>query len=308
MKQYSTNARAWGCSAGAAKRVRRSEEMQNTAHHLTIRAMKLALTIAGSDPTGGAGLQLDLRVFQSLGVHGLSTATALTIQDTEKVHQSLPVFPSLVLDQTKHDDVFTLTLPASLDLRPDAIKLGMLASDDVARQVALALGELRERPPLVIDPILHSSSGHPLLERRAWATLISLCEGAALVTPNLPEAEALTGLDVSSEEGVTRAARTFIEEMGATAVLIKGGHRDAAPDDLLAARAPDGIVTTWLRSERIEGPSVHGTGCALSAAITAELAKGAPLSDAIETARTFLLHAYRNAFAAGRGARLLAIP
>ncbi len=272
--------------------------MHITAKNLTISRMKLALTIAGSDPTGGAGLQLDLRVFQMCGVHGLSAATALTIQDTEKVHQSLPVFPSIVLQQIR---------VLLRDLQPQAIKLGMLASDDVARQVAHALAELPERPPLVIDPILHSSSGHELLERRAWGTLIEICRGAALVTPNLPEAEALTGLDVSTEEGLLAAAHVFLEEIGAEAVLIKGGHRPGQPDDLLCERGAAGVTTTRLPGERLPGSPVHGTGCALSAAITAELAKGAELADAVTRARAFVASAYRGAWSAGKGARLLGL-
>ncbi len=191
------------------------------------------------------------------------------------------------------------------DLRPQAIKVGMLASDDVARNVAIALAEIPDRPPLVIDPILRSSSGRDLLERRAWGTLIEICHGATLVTPNLPEAEALTGLDVSSEEGVLAAAHVFIDEIGAQAVLIKGGHRDGPPDDLLARRDTSGVVTELLSGDRIPGEPVHGTGWALSAAIAAQLAEGASLTDAVTRARTFLAAAYRDARAVGGGARLL---
>ena len=158
-----------------------------------MRAMRVALSIAGSDPTGGAGLQADLQVFRSLGVHGAGVITALTVQDTVKVHQVLPAFPSVVLDQLR-------VLLA--DLRPHALKIGMLATDDVAINVELGLGVLDadgDVPvPIVIDPVLAASDGTSLLERRAWGTLERLIGRAALVTPNLPDAEALTGCDVST--------------------------------------------------------------------------------------------------------------
>jgi len=145
--------------------------------------MRVALSIAGSDPTGGAGLQADLQVFRSLGVHGAGVITALTVQDTSKVHQVLPVFPSVVLSQLR-------VLLA--DLRPHAVKIGMLATEDVALNVELGLGALdadgEVRVPIVIDPVLAASDGTSLLERRAWSTLERLIGRAAIVTPNLPEA------------------------------------------------------------------------------------------------------------------------
>ena len=132
--------------------------------------MRIALSVAGSDPSGGAGLQLDLQVFRALGVHGAGVVTALTIQDTGKVHRVLPAFPSVVCDQLR-------VLLA--DLTPHALKLGMLATDDVLRAVALGLAALREpRPPWVIDPVLRASDGTQLLERRAYGGLVDLMKGA----------------------------------------------------------------------------------------------------------------------------------
>ena len=189
--------------------------------------MRIALSIASSDPTGGAGLQADLQVFRKLGVHGAGVVAALTIQDSVKVHSILPVFPSVVLEQLR-------TLLS--DIRPHAIKIGALGSDDVVRSVTLALETLAREVPIVLDPVLFSSSGAPLLERRAWAALQDLCGACELVTPNLPEAEALSGRDVSRRAGVEDAARFFVEELGARAVLVKGGHRrERAVADLLAA-------------------------------------------------------------------------
>jgi hydroxymethylpyrimidine/phosphomethylpyrimidine kinase len=265
--------------------------------------MRTALAIAGSDPTGGAGLQLDLQVFRTLGVHGAGVVTALTIQDTAKVHQVLPVFPSVVLDQMRR---------LLLDFVPDAIKIGMLGTDDVLRSVALGLETLevggKALPPIVIDPILAASDGQALLERRAWSSLEGLFARAALVTPNLPEAEALTGVDTSRRAGVETAGRFFVEELGAEAALVKGGHREGSPDDLLARRGPGGVTLEWLPGDRIDSGPVHGTGCALSSAITASLARGDDLPLAVARGREFVSAALRRAESVGQGARLLVFP
>jgi hydroxymethylpyrimidine/phosphomethylpyrimidine kinase len=262
--------------------------------------MKVALSIAGSDPTGGAGIQADLQVFRSLGVHGAGVITALTVQDTAVVHQVLPVFPSVVLEQLR---------VLLKDLQPDAIKIGALASDDVARNVELGLGQLPPPPaprvPIVIDPVLAASDGTPLLERRGWDALGNLMGRATLVTPNLVEAAALTDCDTSTEEGTQAAACAFVSEFGAEAALVKGGHRDGPPHDLLAKREAGTVSFRWLEGERIGGEPAHGTGCALSSAITAQLARGATLEDAVEAGRSFVANALRNAETTGARARLL---
>jgi hydroxymethylpyrimidine kinase/phosphomethylpyrimidine kinase len=261
--------------------------------------MRVALSIAGSDPTGGAGLQADLQVFCSLGVHGSGVVTALTVQDTEKVHRVLPAFPNVVLEQLR---VVLRGLP------PDAVKIGMLATDDVARNVLLGLRELEalpRRPPIVLDPVLAASDGTPLLERRAWGVLRELIGRSALVTPNLGEAEQLTGCDVSSEEGVQAAACALVNEFGAEASLVKGGHAAGPPRDLLAIREGGGTSLTWLAGERIDVGPVHGTGCALSSAIAAALARGEGLREAVATARALVAGALRRARAGGARGRLL---
>jgi hydroxymethylpyrimidine/phosphomethylpyrimidine kinase len=262
--------------------------------------MKIALSIAGSDPTGGAGIQADLQVFRSMGVHGSAVITALTVQDTARVHQVLPVFPSVVLEQLR-------VLLA--DLTPDAIKIGALATDDIARNVELGLGQLPPPPaprvPIVIDPVLAASDGTPLLERRGWNALGFLIGRAAIVTPNLEEAAELTDCDTSTEEGTQAAACALVSEFGAEAALVKGGHRDGPPHDLLAMREGGTVSLRWLEGERIGAGSAHGTGCALSSAIAAQLARGATLEDAVETSRRFVAAALRNAAAAGARGRLL---
>jgi hydroxymethylpyrimidine/phosphomethylpyrimidine kinase len=272
----------------------------NAAIRVTIGGMRIALSIAGSDPTGGAGLQADLQVFRALGVHGAGVVTALTVQDSSKVYEVLPVFPNVVLAQLRK--LFE-------DFTPDAIKIGMLASDDVARMVELGLRGLGDssgaRPPIVLDPVLEASDGTRLLERRALAAVQDLVGVTTLVTPNLSEAQALTGCDVSTEEGSQLAASALVMNLGATAALVKGGHRDGPPHDLFAERAGGSVSFTWLEGERIAGEPVHGTGCALASAIAAELAKGAALRDAIETSRRFVARAIGNAERIGKRARFL---
>ncbi|MGH0037660.1 MAG: bifunctional hydroxymethylpyrimidine kinase/phosphomethylpyrimidine kinase [Myxococcota bacterium] len=255
-----------------------------------------ALSIAGSDPTGGAGLQADLQVFRHFGVHGLGVVSALTVQDSAGVRRVLPVFPSVVLDQLR---------VLLRDIRPGAVKIGMLGSDDVLRNVLLALHELPDEVPVVVDPVLLASDGTPLLERRAWGSLRGLFERATLVTPNLPEAEALCGLEGVSPGSTEEAARHLVELMGASAVLVKGGHRSGAPRDLLAGRDGDRLELHWLEGERVEVGPVHGTGCALSSAIAARLAFGADLRSAVETAKRFVAEGLRAAAPLGSGARFL---
>jgi len=249
-------------------------------------APRLALSIAGSDPTGGAGLQLDLRVFEHFGVHGMAVPTALTIQSTARVRQVLPVFPGVMRDQLRE---------LLADLSPHAIKLGMLATDDVVLRVADALPAAPI--PRVLDPVLRASDGTVLTERRALRNLIEriLC-GAALVTPNLDEAELLTGTREPE------AAARILLEMGAQAALIKGGHAQAEANDFLHSASE----RCWLPGTRSGVGPVHGTGCALSAAITARLAQGAALGDAVRTAKAFVTGAIEHSFAPGRGQRLLA--
>ncbi len=222
------------------------------------------------------------------------------------MHRVLPTFPSAMLEQLR---------VLLRDIRPDAIKIGMLATDDIALNVALGLQVLdgplepgsppRAPVPIVIDPVLKASDGSELLERRAWARLQDLCGRATLVTPNLPEAEALSGCDVSSEEGVQAAATVFVSGFGAEAALVKGGHADGPPRDLLALREGATVTFHWLGGERIFAGSVHGTGCALSSAIAAGLAVGQTLPEAVDRARSFVRSALERAEARGKRASFL---
>ena len=274
--------------------------MRTPATDLTIPPMPVALSIAGSDPTGGAGLQADLQVFRAMGVHGAGVLTALTVQDSRTVRQVLPVFPSVVLEQLR---------VLLRDLVPQAVKIGMLGSDDVVRNVLLGLAPLDASVPIVLDPVLHASDGTRLLERRAYPGLRALMARCCLVTPNLPEAETLAECDVSTHAGTERAARMLVDELGAGAALVKGGHRDGEPHDLLALRDPAGTRLVWLEHPRIEGGPAHGTGCALSSAITSSIALGRPLEDAVSEGRRFVQEALRRArVRGGGGARFLVYP
>ncbi len=262
--------------------------------------MQSVLSIAGSDPTGGAGLQADLQVFCAFAVHGAAVPTALTIQDGLRVQRVLPVFPSLLLDQLR------TTLDA---VRPAAIKIGMLATDDTVRNVLLALAPVTDTR-VVIDPILAASDGTPLLEKRAYPALRDLIHRRCLLTPNWPEAEILVDAPLPRRRDGEAAARQLLEELELEGVLLKGGHLEGDADDLLVMRIgdpPSGeIVSEWLPGERLPGPPVHGTGCALSAAISAGLAKGQSLRDSILVARRYVRHAIENAHTLHNGARIMA--
>ncbi len=258
--------------------------------------MHCALSIAGSDPTGGGGLQADLQVFHALGVHGAAVPSALTIQNGLRVRQVLPVFPSVLLD----------TLRATLEaIQPSAIKIGMLATDDVVRNVILALAAAPNLP-IVIDPVLAASDGTALLEKRAYPALRELIQGRTLLTPNWPEAEILTNRSLPRRRDAEEAARELLEDLHLDGVLLKGGHREGDSDDLLVLQATEGIRTEWLEGERLPGAPVHGTGCALSAAIAAGLAGGADLRDSVVDARSFVRSAIKNAHTLENGARILA--
>ena len=263
--------------------------------------MQSVLSIAGSDPTGGAGLQADLQVFRAFAVHGAAVPTALTIQDGIRVHQVLPVFPSVLLEQ----------LRTTLDvIRPSAIKIGMLASDDSVRNVLLALAVVPQKTRIVIDPVLAASDGTELLEKRAYPGLRALIHRRCLLTPNWPEAEILVDGSLPRRRDGEAAARQLLEDLELEGVLLKGGHLEGDADDLLVMRlgeVGDGeVVCEWLPGERLPGSPVHGTGCALSAAIAAGLAKGLPLREAIVDARHYVHHAIENAHTLHNGARIMA--
>jgi len=252
--------------------------------------MKSALTIAGSDPTGGAGLQADLKVFRSFGVHGLSVAAALTAQNTEGVGHILPVEKAF----------FEIQLNTLLqDITPDALKTGMLYSRWTIEVIAGCIKKYSLKN-LVVDPVAVSSSGMSLAEDGALDEMKEkLFPLARIITPNIYEASVLTGITIETIENMEEAAKEF-KKMGPENVIITGGHLKARALDLYY----DGSDFHRLESEKKEG-EYHGTGCAFSAAITACLALGyAPLESA-KRAKEFMNSAIANAYRMGKGMGLL---
>lgn len=247
----------------------------------------IALTIAGSDSGGGAGIQADLKTFHAFGVFGTSAITALTAQNTLGVTAVHPVPLDMVRAQI--DAVVA-------DLPPLAVKTGMLATAELVLTVAEAIRG-HGLAGYVLDPVMVSTSGHRLLDADAEATLArELLPLAALATPNLHEARILTGLDVESLEDMRRAARLLLE-MGAGAALVKGGHLDGDAVDLFW----DGTEERVWRKPRLDTRHTHGTGCTLSAAVAANLALALPLAAAAERAVAWVARAIATAPGLGSG-------
>jgi hydroxymethylpyrimidine/phosphomethylpyrimidine kinase len=248
-----------------------------------------ALTIAGSDSGGGAGIQADLKTFAVLGVWGTSAITSVTVQNTQGVSGVSDLPPVFVAEQIR---------AVAEDIGVDAAKTGMLSSAEIVEAVADAI-EANGIANLVVDPVFVSKHGHALLRPDAVDALrkriVSL---ATVVTPNLPEAAGLAEFDVETRDDMRRAADAILQ-LGARAVLVKGGHLEEGrrADDLFA----DGEREEWLTGERIDTPNTHGTGCVLSAAITAHLAKGSDLLDAVRAGKAFVTEAIRHALAIGHG-------
>ena len=245
-----------------------------------------ALTIAGSDSGGGAGIQADLKTFSAFRVFGTSVITAVTAQNSVGVQgvENLP--PAFVAQQLRS---------VLDDFGADAAKCGMLSTAPIIEAIA---GVLREKPipNLVVDPVMVAKSGDPLLRPDARQALITrILPLALVVTPNLPEAEALTGMPVTDRAGMEEAARR-IHALGPRHVLVKGGHLKGDAVDLLW----DGRAFQEFSTPRVDSPNTHGTGCTFSAGIAAGLALGHPLTDAID-AKAYVTRAIREGFQAGRG-------
>lgn len=250
-----------------------------------------ALTIAGSDSGGGAGIQADLKTFSAFGVFGMSAITAVTAQSSVGVSGVVNLPPAFVAQQI--DAVLG-------DFGADAVKIGMLSTADIAAAVAARL-RAHGVSRLVLDPVMIAKSGDPLLEPAARAALVrEVLPLAFVVTPNLHEASALAGVPVQSEADMEAAARR-IHALGPRHVLVKGGHlKDAATDILW-----DGQTFTRFAGERLESANTHGTGCTLSAAIAAGMARGRELHAAVAEAKAYVTAAIRAGFAPGRGVGVL---
>ena len=249
--------------------------------------MKTALTIAGSDCSGGAGIQADIKTMTMNGVYAMSAVTALTAQNTTGVtgiQESSPEFLEMQLDA-----VFE-------DIYPDAVKIGMVASGELIRAIADRLRHY-DAGNVVIDPVMVSTSGSALMRTDAVNTLVEeLLPLATLVTPNIPEAEVLSGRTISTKEDMIEAAKQIGDE-NHCAVLLKGGHSVNDANDLLYAEGR----LTWFQGKRIDNPNTHGTGCTLSSAIASTLAKGFSLEESVERAKSYISEALGAMLDLGKG-------
>jgi len=256
--------------------------------------MQTALTIAGSDPSGGAGIQGDLKTFAAHGVYGMAVITALTAQNTVGVRGAYDVPPDFVRAQ----------LEAVLDDLPvGAAKTGMLSVPETIEAVASVLGS-RPLPFLVVDPVMVATSGDSLLRDDAVDVIVArLFPLATLITPNVPEAQRLTGMRIGTVSEMREAAEALVG-LGACAVLITGGHLDPEGDRVVDLLHAEGAFHEF-GAARLATPHTHGTGCALAAAIAAHLALGAALPDAVARARAFVRRGIEHAVVLGRGANPL---
>ena len=249
--------------------------------------MRTVLSIAGSDCSGGAGIQADLKTFAAHKVYGMSVITALTAQNTTGVFDIANTPIQNITAQL--DAVFT-------DIFPDAVKLGMLSTAEIIDVVADRFAHYKPRG-VVLDPVMVSTSGHCLLSRDAVEVLCEkLFPLSDIITPNIPEAELLCGFEISSHEDMRRAAAQLAEKYSVN-VLLKGGHLSGRCDDLLLC----GGTETWLEGSHIDNPNTHGTGCTLSSAIAANLALGQSIPDAAKNAKRYVTGAIAANLDLGRG-------
>lgn len=236
--------------------------------------IKTALTIAGSDCSGGAGIQADLKTMLANGVYGMSAITALTAQNTLGVTAISEVTPEFLRQQL--DAICT-------DIFPDAVKTGMVVNEALIQVIAQRLRFYHVKY-IVVDPVMIATSGARLISERAVAALKEeLLPMATVITPNIPEAEVLSGIKITSKSDMEKAAGLMNESYGC-AVLLKGGHSIGDADDLLYEQSN----ITWFTSVRIDNPNTHGTGCTLSAAIASNLAKGHDLKNSVQLAKTYI--------------------
>ena len=249
--------------------------------------MKTALTIAGSDCSGGAGIQADLKTMTMHGVYAMSAITALTAQNTTGVRAIQESTPDFLKQQL--DAVFE-------DIYPDAVKIGMVASSELIRVIADRLRYYNAKN-VVVDPVMVATSGSALMKNDAVKTLVEeLLPISTLVTPNIPEAQVLSGLTIESKEDMVTAAKQIGDNYHC-AVLLKGGHSINDANDLLYANGE----LHWFNGKRIDNPNTHGTGCTLSSAIASNLAKGYPLSESIQRAKDYISGALAAMLDLGKG-------
>ena len=248
---------------------------------------KRALAIAGSDCSGGAGIQADIKTMSALGVFAMSVIVSVVAENTSRVISIEDISSKVISDQI--DAVFE-------DIWPDAVKIGMLSSPECMRTVAGKIGQYRPEH-VVIDPVMYAKNGSPLMQESSIDTLIStVIPIATVLTPNIPEAEKISGIEIHDADGMKRSAE-LISKMGAKAVLVKGGHRVGNADDILF----DGESFTVFPGQRINTKNTHGTGCTLSSAIASYLALGCDLVTAVRKAKEYVTGAIAHALELGKG-------
>ena len=249
--------------------------------------MKTALTIAGSDSSGGAGIQADIKTMTLNGVYAMSAVTALTAQNTMGVTGIFEVTPEFLAQQI--DAVF-------VDIPPDAVKIGMVSSSELIKVIAEKLKEYNAQN-IVVDPVMVSTAGARLMKEEALEALeTELIPLAAVITPNIPEGSILAGVKIQNAEDMIAAAKQIGDKFGC-GVLLKGGHSISDADDLLYEKGS----CRWFRGKRIDNPNTHGTGCTLSSAIAANLAKGYDLERAVERAKEYISGALEAMLDLGKG-------
>lgn len=249
--------------------------------------MKKILTIAGSDCSGGAGIQADLKTMTAHKVYGMSVITSLTAQNTTGVYGIVDATPEFVAKQI--DCVFD-------DIAPDAVKIGMVSNKDIIKVISKKLREYNATN-IVVDPVMISTSGKALLNDDAMETLINeLLPLGRVITPNVPEAEALSGIAINDEKQMETAAKIIAEKTG-TAVLVKGGHSVNDANDLLCSCGK----LTWFHGQRVDNDNTHGTGCTLSSAIASNLAIGYNIEDSIRNAKLYITDAIGFGLNLGKG-------
>lgn len=248
---------------------------------------KIALTVAGTDPTGGAGVLADVKAFHSRDVYGMGVVTSLTAQNTLGVQDVFNV-PVAFIDQ-EMNSVFS-------DEVPHAMKTGMIAEADMMEVIAKYIKAYKV--PYIMDPVMIATSGDRLMTDRSMSTLIdTLVPLSKIVTPNLHEAEAMTNMTLSNENDIHKALKIIVDDMGAESVIIKGGHLEGDATDYLY----DGKNISTLSSPRIDTNHTHGTGCTFSAVLTAEVAKGRTIDQAFKTSKDYITHAIKHSPGIGRG-------
>lgn len=255
---------------------------------LKVKHMKTVLTVAGSDSSGGAGIQADIKTITMNGAYAMSAITALTAQNTLGVRAILESTPEFL--QAQLDAVFE-------DIFPDSVKIGMVASNELIDVIADRLKYYNAKN-IVIDPVMVATSGSALIKTDAVKTLVQkLLPLSTVVTPNIPEAEILSDMKITNRKDMINAAK-YIEEKNGCSVLLKGGHRINDANDLLYA---DGKFH-WFCAKRIDNPNTHGTGCTLSSAIASNLAKGFPIYESVERAKEYIKDALYPGLDLGAGA------